>query len=337
VDVDGDNPRSGRIEHASHLALYDGGTQLVAGKLTKTTESMRGGITDVTLNGQSHMHYLADRLTAPTPSKRLDQQNVDGWWKLKGPAEKIICDLVRLNVGQDAISGRQRDGFQVAASQGRGKQSSIETRFKPLLEEAQTLAKGAGLGFRTRMEPSGTIVFEVFQGRDLSRAVRLSQTNGALNEYTLEQAAPTVTSVLVAGQGEGSARTLRLLSGNTNDWSVGVEQFQDRRDTDDADELAKAGTETLEDGQETASITCTVTDLPILRFGRDYTLGDTITIQLANGVTITDTLQTAEIDWGPEGRTVTLQVGPVADEKEQPAWVKQVRSLRTKLRNLETR
>lgn len=339
ITVNGDSPLAARLTRGSHVALYDGGQQVTAGQIHARTTDMASGVTDVTINGQSYDRYLSDTISMPTPSREPDKQNIDGWWKLKASSEQIICDLVRLNVGQGALASRRRP-LQVAASQGRGKTRSIETRFKVILEEIQKYAKLDGLSFRTWLDTSVTPAqprFEVHKGRDLSRAVRLSQINGALTAYTLSETAPTVTSVLIAGQGEGAERYLVVKSGNENDWGVKCLQFGDRRDTNEPDELDQAALEKLDDGQEQASISLTATDLPTKRFGTHYGLGDTITVELADGARITDVVQSADITWGESGREVKLQVGPVADEKDAPAWIKQVRALKSRITNLETR
>jgi hypothetical protein len=215
----------------------------------------------------------------------------------------------------------------------------LETRFKTPLEEAQTLAKGK-LGFRTRLDTTVTPAqprFEVFTGRDLSRAIRLSEINGALGDFTLEQEAPTVTGALVGGQGEGAARFIRYRTGNKNAWGAYGLAFIDGGQTSDPTELEKSGDDALTDGQEKAAITVDVNDTPVRRFGTHYGLGDTITVELADGIKITDVVQSAEISWDEHGRTVKLTVGPTGDELDAPGWVKKARSLEKQLRTLQTR
>src|SRR5690625_7061018 len=89
---------------------------------------------------------------------------------------------------------------------------------------------------------------------DRSRYIRLSEDNDALGQWSMERERPEVTKVLVAGQGEGDARTLKLVEGNTNDWGTSRIVFQDRRDTDELDDLIEAVEDTLADGAETESI-----------------------------------------------------------------------------------
>ncbi|PCE42490.1 hypothetical protein CO267_18585, partial [Acinetobacter baumannii] len=148
---------------------------------------------------------------------------------------------------------------------------------------------------------------------------------------------PALTQVLVAGQGEGTARTLKLVTGNANDWDFWGLGYQDRRDTDDLAELIQAGEETLEEGGAKSTISVEVQETTTKRFGRDFWLGDTITVQLADKTQITDKVQVAEIDFGPEGRTVKLTLGPVLDEQDAPRWVPLVKKLQAQIRALQAR
>lgn len=333
LDVDGDNPLV-NYEPGWHVAVFEDGAQIIAGRILGDELNGTTDGTDLTLTGESHIGYLSQMITLPTPSSAADKQDQDAYYTAKGASETLIADLVRTHVGQDAQTAWQTP-IVVDASQGRGSTASLNSRFKNLLEEVQATATVGQTTFRTWMD-GNTIRFSQGVGRDLSRAVRFSQTNGAVGEYTLTRAAPTVTSVLVAGQGEGTARTLQLVNGNANDWGVRALQFQDRRDTDDADELTTAGTETLADGQETASITLNVNETPGLIYGVDYTVGDTVTVQLKDGATITDTVQQAAIEWSENGRAVTLQVGTTPDDTDQPKVVTEVRRLRKALAAITT-
>jgi hypothetical protein len=338
LDLNGDAALINRLSKDSHLALYDGTQQMCAGTLSKTSRTRSAGATTITVDGSSHMRYLSETITLPDPSKAPDKQDVDAAWKKSGTREGLIIDMVRLNVGQGALTALRRP-LQVAASQGRGGNSTLETRFKTPLEEAQTLAKGK-LGFRTRLDTTVTPAqprFEVFTGRDLSRAIRLSEINGALGDFTLEQEAPTVTGALVGGQGEGAARFIRYRTGNKNAWGAYGLAFIDGGQTSDPTELEKSGDDALTDGQEKAAITVDVNDTPVRRFGTHYGLGDTITVELADGIKITDVVQSAEISWDEHGRTVKLTVGPTGDELDAPGGVKKARSLEKQLRTLQTR
>jgi len=206
-----------------------------------------------------------------------------------------------------------------------------------LLEEVQQLAKSGGITFGTEMDDNGTIRFRQYEPVDRSRYIRLSEDNEALGEWSMERSRPEVTKVLVAGQGEGDQRTLVLMEGNTNDWGVNRLVFQDRRDTDELAELQQAGEDTLLDNAETATISLDLIDTPDMEFGKDYHLGDIVTVQLADGATIVDGVQQVELDYTAQGRTGKVTVGPTGEEHEPDALVRLVKDLRARIQALETR
>lgn len=334
LNIDGGSALWQRFKRDWRVVIHDEGRRLLSGVPLKIEEESKDGVVTSTVTGESDMTWLKDMISLPTPSNAADNQGVDSYWTRKGPAGTLISDLVNANIGPDARTDYRRPlviGDVVAGADG-----SINTRFKPLLDEVGVLAETAGLTVDIVQDDTlKQSVFTVSAGRDLSRRVRLTHTNGGIESHKFTLEAPTVTSVLVAGQGEGSDRTLKLTNGNANDWGFRALQFQDRRDTDDQAELDKAGTDTLVEGQEKAAVSLSINDTPLLKFGRDFWLGDTVTVQLSTGATITDKVQTAEITWDSTGRSVTLQVGPVSDDDNQPRDIKEINKLWKAVRALQ--
>src|SRR5690625_388915 len=93
------------------------------------------------------------------------------------------------------------------------------------------------------MDLDGNIRYQQSVPEDRSRYIRLSEDNDALGQWSMERARPEVTKVLVAGQGQYEERTLKLVEGNPNDWGTNRIVFQDRRDTDELEDLVEAGEE----------------------------------------------------------------------------------------------
>ncbi|MGJ5724888.1 Gp37-like protein [Brevibacterium sp. H602] len=336
LNVDGGSALWQRFDKDWRVVIYDEGRRLLSGAPLKIVEKASGGVVESELTGESDMTWLKDMITLPTPSRAADKQGADAYWNRKGSAGALIRDLVDVNVGPSARSEYRRP--LVIGDVVTGPDGSINSRFKPVLDEVETLAETAGLTVDiVQDDVLKKSVLTVTEGRDFARRIRLTHENGGIesHEFTLE--APTVTSVLVAGQGEGAERTLKLTHGNENSWGFRSLQFQDRRDTDDEAELDAAGTDTITEGQEKATVNLQVNDTPRIRFGRDFWLGDTVTVQLSTGVVITDTVQMAELTWDENGRKVALQVGPTADDENQPRPVKEINKLWRAVRALQTR
>lgn len=313
------------------VIVEDEAGRVLSGPVTKiVTNRAEGGERDLIVSGVSDEVLLRDMFTLPTPSKAADNQDVDGYYKAKGVAETVMRDLAYQLVGGGARAEYKITDLVVPASEGRGSQVSVNTRFKVLLEEMQALATAGGLNFRIDQQDRARVL-TFYKGRDYSRAVRITN----VDSYELTQEAPEVTEVVVAGQGEGAARTMLRFLGDEGEWGRRISRFQDRRDTDDPDDLQQAGEDTLAEGQEKASLSFDAHDQPGRTFLTDFRLGDTITVRLDNGVTVTDVVQSAELSWDETGRTAKLQVGPVQDEDNAPEWVKPVRNIARRLRGLE--
>lgn len=335
LDIDGNSPLWGRHDlEGGHVAVYDGGVQLMAGKLTALEVAKDGGAVDVQLEFKCHLDYLAGMITLPSPDRALTSQTARPYYNESGPAETVIRDMVHLHVGQGARS-ENRSPLHVEPSQGRGSNVSVNSRFKNLLEEAQALAGVGGVQFRSWLDyQSRRIRFGIREPRDLSRSIRLREADGTLERFSYRLEAPTATRVLVAGQGDGTSRTLRLVQHDQTEWEVKALLFQDRRDTDEASELVQAGEETLADHVAKTAITVETRMLGRRRFGVDYFVGDTVTVQLTDRTTITEALQRVELSWDEKGTEYKVSVGPYLEEPDEEATVSTVRRLRRDLRRL---
>src|SRR5699024_5390041 len=282
---------------AWHVQLFDsldGDVPLMSGIITSDRDE-KSEYPAAQWTGRCHLDYLDGMITLPSPSRAADDQKDGSHYTAKGPAAEGIFQLVRTHVAQGA-----RDEFRTPLrvsstwADEPGAPGSGKSRFNPLRAEVQAAAQTGGVTFHTEMTNTGTIRFVQSVPEDRSRYIRLSEDNDALGSWSMERERPEVTKVLVAGQGEGDERTLKLVEGNQNDWGTSRIVFQDRRDTDELDDLIEAGKETLADNAESASISLDLTDTPDLKFNRDFFIGDIVTAQLASGVTIVDGVQEAE-------------------------------------------
>ena len=330
LEVNADHHGWGRFRKGQRVVISDDTGQLLAGPIRGLSHEYAGGARTVTVSGVCDLAEVQGRVTYPNPAQIASEQS-DGYYKRSGNAGRLITDLVRLNAGQGALSARRALTVEV---DDMGPQRSINTRFKPLLDETLALA-GQEVTYRTWQDDQ--IRFGLYAQRDLTRHVRLSPESGTVTGYTLEDDAPEVTQVYVAGQGEGAARTIRIVSGNASEWGVRVEEFRDRRDTDDPTELQQAGEERIAEGAAKQSVNLTLADHPRRRFGQHFQLGDTITVNLGADGIIQDIVQSAEITFGESGREVKLQVGPTLEDLDSPRWVSHYRDLRRDIRALQTR
>lgn len=317
------------------LVVEDART-LFSGPITEIGVTEEGQVRDLELAGVTDMVALEDRIVLPDPTQPSDQQTTVTNWARKGAAETLIADLVNLQAGpQSPFDARRTAGLTSLVSQGRGAPSSVNARFSLLLDEVRALATVGGLVVDV-VQVDADLVPTVRVPVDRSRSVKF-QLKAGLGKYELKHTGPSTTVVLVGGQGEGTARAIHFGSQATT-WGRRVERFQDRRDTPDPEELAKAAAETLAEAAETAMVTFTVVEAEGLRYGQDYELGDTVTVALPGGGEVMDGVRVVEMSWGPHGRTVEPTIGPPgAEPPKASAQVTRTRQLMRQVRGLETR
>src|SRR5699024_7654397 len=190
------------------------------------------------------------------------------------------------------------------ASQGRGSRVTTNLRYMNLLEESRKLARLGGVRFDAVQEEDSRIVFRFRVPRDRSRSVRFTDRNGGVTDGSYSLAAPTATVVLVAGQGEGTARNIIERSRATT-WGRRVEAFKDQRDTDEADELEQSAIEQLDEGEAGAGASFTVAESPGLVCGVDYRRGDTGSVVLCAS-TSSQPVRTVELSCDGHGRSSYL-------------------------------
>lgn len=300
----------------------------------------------LSVNGIDDLALLADRLVMPDPTKPLNDQDAAAYWTYTNKAEGVIRKMVDVNAGAGAIVSRR---FCVADPYSRlanssilvGSTTTVAARFDTLLSMIDTV--GLADNLRVRMvQPRGSqeLHLDVTLPQDVSDRVRLSQHTGTLTSATAVYGAPGATTVLVAGGGEGTARVLVERSNSTlqAQWGRRIEMFRDARDTVDLTELAKRGDETLIEAAGTASVSLVPLDTPYQRYGYDYGLGDTISVEVGD-LSYTDIVTAVEITLeAATGATVVPAVGDTETSNlTTPVIYQRVRELMRRLDSLERR
>ena len=315
LTVDGNNVRSERFQPGWGIQIFDEfGNQVLSGPATemKTVVSGDSRTRTITISGVSDDVYLSDSLVIPNPTAGATANS--DLWKATGPAETVMRKLVNEQIGPSAPADYKIANLTLAPNLARGKSVSVSERFTNILEVLQAQATAATLLFTVR-QAGNVLQFRVSESRDLVKAVRLTRHNGAVGEYSTERKAPEATEAIVGGVGSGATRKMWRVANPVGDWNRRVTRFVDRQSTSSENELQQAAENELENKGEKASVTFEANDIPRLRYGRDYVVGDKITVNLDESL-IQDTLQVAEMSWDEKGRVTKMQVGPVADESK---------------------
>lgn len=302
----------------------------------------------VTVRFSDDLARIAGYLTYPEPTKAFTAQDTitDRLRTFTATnAETIIRTLVNENCGPGALAARRIERLVLDDIAGVGGNRSLSTRFEPLLDACRTAAATDRLGFRTR-QVGNEIRFGVYKPVDRTSTARFSQGLGNLRSLSFTMGAPLATSELVQGGGDPDDQATppnirvyaEVTSGAAADW-YRVEKLVDKTGTldDSGGELTQAGTLALGDDNPQASLATVTVDTEDLRAGRDFFLGDKVTVALPTGLEVADIVQTIRLEDTPdEGEVVTSVVGN-SDKTTTTATVRAVRDLARRLGRLEAR
>lgn len=145
----------------------------------------------------------------------------------------------------------------------------------------------------------------------------LTERSGIVQDWSWSTQAPTVTRTVVGGEGVGTAREFNLQTDATAEaaWFDVIESFTDDRDEPDVTKLPAAGQATLTDGAATAGLSVTLSETATFRYGDAVNVGDTVPIEVGPGISITDVLTQATLNWDREtGFTAGPTVGDHSDD-----------------------
>jgi hypothetical protein len=252
------------------------GKTIFSGTVNSPKRSFSSSGDTMIFSGKDDNRFLAGRLAYPVPSGDFSLFDYD---VRTGNAETIMKQYVDYNCGLNALSERRI--LTIETDTGLGNRVTGRARYDILLDLLSSLAlTGGGLGFRV-VQVDDTLQFQVYQPSNKTRSAFFSPLLGNLSSFDYESTAPESNYVLVGGGGEGKARIIKQKGANVSIAKYGrFESFVDQRDTTDTDELTQSMDEELTNKAEQNSFNFTPIDTPQLAFGRDYGLGDKVSIVL---------------------------------------------------------
>ncbi len=210
-------------------------------------------------------------------------------------ASTAIRGYVDTNAGPSAPVARRVTGLTLAADPLIGTSVTGNARFDNLLALIQQLAvSGGDIGFRLAQTDVGTLTFTIYQPATQSNAI-FSRELGNLLDATYTLDGPAANAYVGAGSGDLTARVFTSGQDATSiaTWGL-VEGFLDARDTADVPTIGQRITAQLATDAQKTNLTITPVDTAALQFGRDYGLGDIVSVQI-DGATITDKIRQLHI------------------------------------------
>lgn len=293
----------------------------------------------LTLSGGDDLAGVANRVAFADPSQPFSAQTAQARDDQTGALEDVVWHYLNANVGPGALAARKVPWLTLPASLSRGGIVKASARFDPLMDLIRSLQPAGGpLGVDV-VQQGGALSVVMFEPRDLTGKARFSRALGNLRSVEMMSSTPTTTSALVGGSGSGTSRAMvQVDDGSANPWTY-AETFVDERSTSDATELAQAGQSALVQGTVQSSLTAKTVDIPNLRYGVDYDLGDKVTVEVFPGVTFVDLVRAVQLDADADaGETLACTIGALGGDDDAGATTKlaaQVRDLTRQLARLQ--
>jgi Siphovirus ReqiPepy6 Gp37-like protein len=331
-------PQAAAIVKGGWVSFFSGGQEIVTGHvrgLERTWSEQDPGAGTLRAYGPTAEQLIADRLAFQVPGQPATTQSGAEYDRRSGAGETVIKAYVNLNAGPGAIVARRTTGLVIETDAGRGATVLGSARMTPLLDLIGPLALSAGLGFRIHFNASDQLEFQIYLPADRTGTARFGRELGNMVSYQHTEEASKASAAIVGGSGDGTARVFRevLDSAAITAWSgIRNEVFVDRRDTADATELDQAATEeTVTDGP-TDGLDIQTMDIPNLKFGVDYYLGDKVSAE-----DIQDVLRSVTIRWAAsDGATTTSTVG-TASVTGTRRMINQLADLNKKVADLQAK
>ena len=283
------------------LDKVDGDTtvQVASGQVRTIERAMEvdedtGQIVDaMTLGFISDRQDVFSRLAFPVPSKVLSTtpSTFSAAHDVRtGAVETVLLQYIAQNLGPAApVTNRRLPSLVLPTTLGRGGTTTVSARMDNLGRLVSDLAEAGGLLVDVvHDESTGTprLLLTVDLVTDRSENVRFgpaeTTATGSISSWSYSLEAPELTRAVVFSANELDAREATQFVDTAAEtlWGRAREGLVDQRQTDDATEITRAGTEALEEGATPVTVEFTVMDGPDVVYRRDYFVGDRVGVEI---------------------------------------------------------
>jgi hypothetical protein len=306
IEVDADHFYLSQLQSpAARVKVREAGKRIMDGRITKWSASGVGSRDTVIFTAHSPFEIFKNMRGWPVPANTLGLQNVENYIRT-GPAETVLKDIVRANALRLGIP------LTILPDQGRGAIITVSLRFQPLEEKLFPLFDQAGIGVDVWMGES-TYVLDCYTSTVYPH--ELSEIDGTITGGSYSSTGPTVTRVVVGGQGEGVQREFRqyIDAAREAEWGVVIEEFQDARDSDDGNVFDARATEVLAEGAPVSGLSLELSGAESLKLGVELNLGNIATAEI-RGQQYTEEVREIIRTYDENGRDVKPVLGERADD-----------------------
>jgi len=247
--------------------------------------SSDGGSGKLTVGGVDDTTLLSQYTCWPSPTAAIGSQTASVYKLTAVAAETGMRTLVNVNAGPGALASRKNPLLTLAADGGRGGTITRQVnQFDSLLAVLADIAGAAGLGFKV-VQIGASLQFQVY-APTVQNAARFAFTLGNLTDASYSTTPPTCTRAIVVAGGGSSPRVCKTYDRTSALFpDLVIEQFVDQTSVDTASvdltaQMDQAGAEALTNGAGQGSLAISPIDIPQLRYGRDYNVGDTVSADI---------------------------------------------------------
>lgn len=286
VSLRGDHPLLETLRSPGSGLIVTGPTGvIISGPTASATYTKTSSDTTGTweIIGTDDSIILGERLAYPVPSTDDLSLQTAAYDTRTGPAETVVKEYVAANMGASAPASRRITALTVDTDLGRGQTVKGNARFESLGALAESLLVTSALGFDV-IQNGSNLTFNIYEPVDRSATIRMDVDNLRLTSSTYSYTSPVATRVIVGGSGDGAARILLERSSTDSvaaetTWGRRIEVFSDSRSSSASVDLAQSGDEILTDkGKTIESISVKPSDDETMALGRDWGLGDKVTV-----------------------------------------------------------
>ncbi|MBL3664538.1 siphovirus ReqiPepy6 Gp37-like family protein [Streptomyces sp. M2CJ-2] len=347
LEISADSPSAPLLAEGNGLIVQTPTGETVLSGPIRTVDWSRSesdsGAGRLTVGAISDDEVLARYTCWPSPTAAIGSQTASVYKINVAAAETGMRNLVNLNAGPGALASRRNPLLTLATNGARGGPLVREVnQFDNLLTVLQDIAAAAGLGFRV-IQVGSSLQFQVFQPANLSGTARFSFGLGNLTDASYSTTPPTCTRAIVVAGGGTSPRVCKTYDRADPLWpGLVLEQFVDQTSVDSASvdlaaQMDQAAEEALTNGAGQGSLAISPIDLPLLRYGRDYNVGDTVSAQLRGGAWYTDIVREVTLTSTVGGSTVKATVGGDGGEGAVARIYQYIARLKRDVGRLKTR
>ena len=260
---------AGLLMEADILHLRHG----VSGLITKYTKSVEDGNEMLTVNGIELKGLVCGRIVLPPEGQAYSTyRNTD-------PA--AVIGYLILDQLLTADESRRVPGTILWPATG--SRITYSGRFSSLEEDIQGICEEFSLGYYATVNSERAIKWGAFSGKDHRKSqtentkMIFSYANDTLDSSALEITRNKPNWLLVAGQGEGTARATAVV-GNATGFRR-FESYVDARDLEDDTLLPQRGQEKMAEYGDPVLFSCRVPENLVEKYGTDFDLGDLCTVE----------------------------------------------------------